>query len=418
MASKRIAIGTDVAAFVLFHPDDLAHRKDDPIAWYAYGFAWQRESRAGRLVAFGTGADGGYGLRLTTEGLTAAEAPLACQSWSFPLAVRHGRILLDNTDALPGEEQMTDPAGLPEQWFELDSDAYRVTVHALAWKEAPGAVGADGRVSPDAPPDYVVVFEPVADIAAVPVAAAMPRLLPDRDSAPGLETGVQVDALFAWPRKPPEGTEFPALPVASSAALIPGQDLSLPVDDAVAAAIYPERGSGREGLKHLVLAPAFETDGLACLARAHGLSRMGDDAARLKLRGEAVVRIRRGGRAQPLQTVTVVPLDKPDMAAPAEALEPFRARLLALGREDAVFRTRLRHPSFELERLAALGTAEAVTGWALAHLDLPFAARLACYAGPAAQRIEALTRFLDGGGLPPESAAEKRSLLGRLFGRG
>jgi hypothetical protein len=415
MGSKRIILGTDVAAFVLFHPDDLAHRAGDPIAWYGYDFAWQRESRAGRLVAFGTGGDGGYALRLTTEGLTAAEAQLACQSWSFPLVVRHGRILLDNTDALPGEERMTDPAELPDQWFELDSGAYRVTVHALAWDEAPGAIDAGGRVSPDAPPNYVIMFEPVADIAAVPAPATLPRLVPDRDAPVRLDPGMGGDALFAWPREALRETEFPALPVPSSAALIPGQNLALPVDESVAAAVFPERDSGRERQEHLVLAPVFEPGGLACLAWAHGLSWRGE-APTLRLRGEAVVRIRRGGRAQPLQPVAVVPMEKPDMAVPAGALEPFRSRLLALGRDDAAFRARLPHPSFELERLAALDSAEAVTGWALAHLDLPFAARLACYAGPAAQRIETLARVLDGG-LPPDPAGPNPSLLGRLFGR-
>jgi hypothetical protein len=37
MGLKRIFLGTDVATFVLFHPDDLAHRADDPIAWYSFG---------------------------------------------------------------------------------------------------------------------------------------------------------------------------------------------------------------------------------------------------------------------------------------------------------------------------------------------------------------------------------------------
>lgn len=417
MGSKRIFLGTDVATFVLFHPDDLAHRADDPIAWYSCDFAWQRESRAGRLVAFGTGADGGYSLRLTSEGLTAVEAPLACQSWAFPLVVRHGRVLLDNTDALPGEERMTDPTEVPEQWFELDNGSYRATVHALAWEEAPGALQEDGSIAPDAPPNYVIVFEPVADIAAVPAPATLPRLVADRDAPPRLDPGMAVDALFAWPGKAPQGMEFPVLPVDSSAALVPGQSLSLPVDEAVAASVFPERGSGCKRLEHLIVAPAFEPGGLACLAWAHGLSRMRDDAPTLRLQGEAVVRIQRGARPQPLQTVTVAALDKPDMAVPAGALEPFRARLLALGRDDAGFRARLPNPSFELERLAALGSAEAVTGWALAHLDLPFAARLACYAAPAAQRIETLARFLDGGGLPPDPAGPKPSLLGRLFGR-
>ena len=49
-ADRTVEIGTDVAGFLIFHPDDLAHRAADPIAWYAYSFAYRKESAAGRLV--------------------------------------------------------------------------------------------------------------------------------------------------------------------------------------------------------------------------------------------------------------------------------------------------------------------------------------------------------------------------------
>ncbi|UXN75998.1 hypothetical protein N8D56_25040 (plasmid) [Devosia sp. A8/3-2] len=59
-ADQTVEIGTDVAGFLIFHPDDLAHRAADPIARYAYSFAYMKESAAGCLVGFGTGSDGGF----------------------------------------------------------------------------------------------------------------------------------------------------------------------------------------------------------------------------------------------------------------------------------------------------------------------------------------------------------------------
>lgn len=70
---QTVSIGTDVATLLLFHPDDLAHRQNDPIAWYSYGFAFRRESAAGTLMAFGTGSDGGYVVCVTTAALTREE---------------------------------------------------------------------------------------------------------------------------------------------------------------------------------------------------------------------------------------------------------------------------------------------------------------------------------------------------------
>jgi hypothetical protein len=65
MLDRTLDLGTDVAAFFLFHPDDLAHRQGDPIDWYTYDFACRPEFAAGRLIAFLTGSDGGYRFRRT-----------------------------------------------------------------------------------------------------------------------------------------------------------------------------------------------------------------------------------------------------------------------------------------------------------------------------------------------------------------
>src|SRR5262249_25168115 len=83
-----------------------------------------------RLVAFCTGSDGSYKVRLTTGPLTPEETSRVCLPGAFPLVVRHGRVLLDNTDALPGLEQMIDPEAT-DSWYELPNGAYRTTVHPI-----------------------------------------------------------------------------------------------------------------------------------------------------------------------------------------------------------------------------------------------------------------------------------------------
>ena len=76
-------MGTDVAALFLCHPDDLAHRANDPLDWYDYGFACSKEFEAGNLIAFRTGGDGGYSLRLAGGNLTAAERAQETNSWEW-----------------------------------------------------------------------------------------------------------------------------------------------------------------------------------------------------------------------------------------------------------------------------------------------------------------------------------------------
>ena len=98
MLNTTLDLGTDVATFLIYHPDDLAHRADAPLGWYSYDFAYVREAAAGRMVAIGTGSDGGYRIRLTTGALTPAEAAAERARIASPLLVQHGRVFIGNTD--------------------------------------------------------------------------------------------------------------------------------------------------------------------------------------------------------------------------------------------------------------------------------------------------------------------------------
>lgn len=260
MSSKTISLGTDVAHLVLFHPGDLAHRQDDPIAWYGYDFVYRKESAAGRLLAFCTGADGGYHVRLTTDSLTPQEAAHACKSWTFPLAVGHGRVLLDNTDALPGQEQMTGPNTATDCWYDIANGLYRATVHPI------DRTDEEAR----ALPDYVITFEPVETLAGIAVANTPPDLRPFRDWEPGVAPSMGTEQAYAWPKKTPDGAAFPTLVVDERAALLPGQSVKLGVPEEVSSAAFPDRRERGQRTEHFIAAPQFAEGGLAALVWAHG----------------------------------------------------------------------------------------------------------------------------------------------------
>lgn len=163
---KTLSVGTDVAAWFLFHPNDLAHRRADPLNWWAYDFAIFKEFAAGTLVAVCTGGDGNSRVRFTNVGLTERESTYAVSSADFRLQVKHQSLYLDGGDVLPAEEcdtiERCDPEGYG--WIELPNGDYRVTVHAIAWYDEPGALDENNYSTESALAGYVVHFQSVADL--------------------------------------------------------------------------------------------------------------------------------------------------------------------------------------------------------------------------------------------------------------
>src|SRR5689334_3733940 len=125
---KLYKLGTDVAGFVFFHPDQLAHRKKDPRGWCWDDFA--EEFRAGRLVAFGTGSDGQFTMKFVQRPLTPAEEKVLVVKECFRYDVRDGRLYWDNGNCLPCEDRFDNAAEDEHGWLELPNGLYRVTVHA------------------------------------------------------------------------------------------------------------------------------------------------------------------------------------------------------------------------------------------------------------------------------------------------
>ena len=379
MTSRTVLIGTDVATLMLFHPDDLSHRADAPIAWYSMPFAYQPEAAAGRLAAFGTGSDGGYEVRLTTGGLTGPEAARPGPTWDFPLQVRHGRVLLDNSDALPGLEQMTDPAEM-DTWFDLANGAYRATVHAI---DRRGSGDDEDGPALDDLPDYVVTFAAVPDLAAVPAAPEPPSLVPGRLAPPLPATPADPDAGFTWPANEPGAGPHRFLPGPGARPPLPSQEVTIQT----AAEDVPEQ-FGEEWL----MAPVRAPGALAVLVAHTGQAKYGDGRpVEITLLGRHLMRLSRlvSGADGVAAMAEPVPRPAPD----ADDANVAALREAVLGLADPV-PPGLR---FELDRMRSLRSAEAVATWVLGRLDLPGDDLLAIYAMPSPERIAALLDRLAAG---------------------
>ena len=185
--NRSLTLRTHTASFFLFEPQTLEHRRTSPMGWESYDFAAGRELAAGNLVAFFTGGDGDYRLRLTDGVLSPLEQKRSNGSWSFRLHVRHGQVLLDNGDHLPCEatadETDEDLVDLGKQWISL----------------APGRLPGDGacdqpavqppahdvhrrKVSQAALPDYVIAFRRIENLESVRTS----RMPPMFDRTPGV----------------------------------------------------------------------------------------------------------------------------------------------------------------------------------------------------------------------------------------
>ncbi len=177
---KTLSVGTDAAAWFLFHPHDLAHRRADPHNWWTYDFAIFKEFAAGTVVAVSTGGDGNSTVRFTNVGLTERELTYAVCWADFRLQVKHQSLYLDGGYVLPAGEcdeiERCDPEGYG--WIELPNGNYRVTVHAIAWYDEPGALDENNYSTESALDAYVVHFQSVADLDSITPPTTLPDIRP------------------------------------------------------------------------------------------------------------------------------------------------------------------------------------------------------------------------------------------------
>lgn len=368
MLNTTLDLGTDVATFLIYHPDDLAHRADAPLGWYSYDFAYVREAAAGRMVAIGTGADGGYRIRLTTGPLTAAEAAAEQARISSPYVVRHGRVFVDNTDGLPGPERMLDPDEYPNQWIELANGVYRVSVVEIDWSED------------DSLPSYVVQFETVESLDAVDVPERFP-----------LHSGV-----WGTPRPSPAVLPVPSLPyldptypllVLDDQAVVPGQTEETIVPRELGKPLFDYR-------RVVVTAgPVRSRETLGTVARIRGTRWGGEGESLVMVEGIQLVRLVDTSPGDPLPTVRVEAVERPDRRPGEEQEEALLAALHAFAQTERW--ASQPHPVWTRDRVDARDVRwpEAVR-IALDLLDLSYSDRVALAGQPEVDQVVALTARL------------------------
>lgn len=273
-------MGTDVAAFFLYHPDDFPGRPNRPVECLNLQLAWGKE--IGKVIAFCTGSDGGFGFRLTSGGLTEREQRWRTCSAEFLYTVSHGEILLDNSSG-------------GEFTFDIPNGHYRVTLHAIDWGAEPDA----RRMPPDQQlPNYVVCFEAVSDPAEADHIPWPPRMDEDREPIPACTLtppeesddfveAELVDVVEAElvEGNVPKGSELIVL-VEKDVLLLPGEHKSVRVSKATF-----ERISDHESVRNVLLAPSDRVPTIGSASRVSGGVSGGEEPWKVSLTGDFLVTV-------------------------------------------------------------------------------------------------------------------------------
>ncbi|MBW6421596.1 hypothetical protein KX729_09105 [Rhizobium sp. XQZ8] len=408
--SKTLMVSTDVAHIVLFHPDDLAHAREWPIAWYSEPFIFPAESAAGRLIGWCTGSDGGFAVRITDGPLTEREERYCGPRWTFPYRVRHGRVFIDNTDTLPGVEQMTQPSENEEFWIDIPDGDYAVTVTAVEWSAEPGA--RDDGFEPL--PNYVVQFQPGALHEIKPA-----KRPPDLDC---LMEATATDEIYRHTPKPPKPIDFdrhyPAF--ASLHVARAGQEFSTQGEALVEAAVPADADTFALFDIPFVVAADLAPGAPAVIAICHGSGGVPDQAVRYSFRSRQAVQIaeitgmfaggnyarlgttglfRRRPKPVPsdaLAAVRISPLPASQEASSFKELDTLRTKVLDDVNGDGPFAKQLGGlAGYEALRLAASEDRNAVLDWLIDNLPLAADDRLRLSILPPSARCDALSSAYD-----------------------
>jgi hypothetical protein len=390
--NETFVLGTDIASFYLYHPADLEHRKSSPMAWTMYGFACRPEFEAGRLVAFDTGGDGGYKMRVTTGGLTKREKDWLAGSWQFRLAVKADRVYFDGGYSLPSDDY--DESDRLGRWLDVPKGKYRVTVHAIDWSSEPGAVNKEERATASALPSYVVAFEPVKDLAAIEVLSATPpRLECDREYKPRRGYDHSDIEKFEDQKAPLKASYF-AL-VEEEQALVPGYHVSQDVSDTVYEAFYGDDAlRASEQIERVVLLSSKTTPCLGAIAEPAGGGRSNNGPWQLSFHVRQLVSVVSLAEDKPLPKASVKSLDRAAAEPSAEALAELKRAFAAHATQSAAYRKQIKHPQFEADRVAAMTSPEGITHVLIHHVDMTRAERHELLLLPNAERVGRLSKLL------------------------
>jgi hypothetical protein len=335
-------------------------------------------------VAFDTGGDGGFQIRLTTAELTAREKKYAGTFCDFRLKVRHERVLLDNGNHLPCDEPRRDPIR-EDLWFNLPNGNYRVTVHAIAWDSEPSALDSDGTRKAGKLPSYVIRFRPVTRLDSIRLIAHTSPLI-----EPGSELG-RLRGDDSWTSQYEEDTSKPLRSRYAAVkvdGVVPGSSREMAVTKQRYDSLSAESGEG-------VVAVDSETSPtVGVLSGAGGGGNLSEpENWSLILSGRRLVNVTKVTRNEENLTVEVTPLTRPPGKVTAKSLQALKTAFAAYAKRDEAYRKAVRHPDFEAERVAAMTSPSALTNL-LHHVQLPEAIRKDLLVRSDAVRVQRLKDFL------------------------
>jgi hypothetical protein len=434
--SFQLDVYRNYETIIVFHPDDIVHRQDNPLNWLNQTFAYGSDAAEGRIVGFNSEYWGPF-IRLTTEDLNEREQKWKGGSWTFRYKVRHGKVFAGTAEnleyidlpLLDGKLKL-----LPENGFELANGFYAVTVYPIEWRSEPGALTADGNRAANALPEYVIVFKPVDNLSNIETAPAPVYLETSRNSVPIIrEIG---PGHLSWAQTNYEQSSYELagdldlrsfIVVSPGTAVITGFMRSVRDTENLQAV--------RKSLKvsPVVVTAEAEAGALGVVADLRAWE--GPDTvhpvALLTLQGGRLVRIRTLEERQGLTWAKVEPVRRPpstvsarkiaalkqDIEEAAQRSESLRMRLLegdtfyflvesirkqrkemgkpdlyhtALAKRDGKFRAGF----YELDRMQSMTSAEALTTWLIFMLDLPVQQGLELLALSDYDRVAELSHLL------------------------
>jgi hypothetical protein len=357
----RLAVGTDVATWFLFHPKDLTHRSQDPHNWWAEDFAISKEFNAGQLVAVGTGKDGTSNVRFTNRGLTEREQTYAKKSAEFRLRVQQGCLYLDGGLALPHAGSFNPEAcyASSDGWITLPNGNYRATVYAIAWFEEPHAMDEDGYSTPQALASYVVDIQPVASLEEI----RPPTSVPDLD--PIIYEPEAIDSLGdSW-----SVNEGYVEPLALEYPLLYWHEVIFPdVEQEIDLSALAEPFEIKDW--QVVFSDSIEDQAIGTLFSVSGVSgydeESGSSAQALRGVGKQLVRLKTVFEQGDVWWVEVEPYEPLASSVSQAEIDRLKQQFADYAAQDTQYQNRIEFHSFYAERVASL-TKPRELGWYVAH---------------------------------------------------
>jgi hypothetical protein len=286
---------------------------------------------------------------------------------------------VDNGDHLPSDEgEKVDEDN--DTWIAVPNGHYKVTVHAIAWHEEPGA---DDKPFDERLPSYIVRFQAVANISEVAPASAPPRLAPLLTAK-----AMQQDPWAPWSVEPATDIKlhdsYPLL-ISSEMPVVAGQQQALAVDqktydwyiklrekDMKAWKQAMEKGlpSDLDPYTKLALAESNKCPCPGSLVKVHGADG-GKGSWNLRVGCVAPVTVTGAKKEKTGTKATVVPFTRPAEPASDQQFQELRAAFAGHAREDAKFRKHAPAADFEADRAAAITQVNLLLDMLLTKLKLP-----------------------------------------------